>query len=109
MKLIWHPLAIADREQIMDFIARDKPVAALELDEAFEIHADRALANPLLYKPGRVAGTREIVVQQRGPSTDHAVADSLGGRIRLSAGMPNFSCSRQIMLSVKGRLRARIS
>lgn len=42
-------------------------------------------------------------------ATSQTVADSLGGRIRLSAGMPNFSCSRQIMLSVKGRLRARIS
>lgn len=62
MRLVWHPLSIADREQIMDFIARDKPFAALELDEAFEIHADRALANPRLYKPGRLAGTREIVV-----------------------------------------------
>lgn len=42
-------------------------------------------------------------------STGQTVADSLGGRIRLSAGMPNRSCKRQIMLSVKGRFRARIS
>jgi addiction module RelE/StbE family toxin len=60
--LVWHPLAIEDRVQIMDFIARDKPLAALALDEAFEAHAEKALANPLLYKPGRVEGTREIVV-----------------------------------------------
>ena len=53
MRLVWHPLAIADREQIMDFIAKDKPIAALALDEAFEIHAQRALANPQLYKIGR--------------------------------------------------------
>lgn len=46
----------------MDFIAADKPLAALALDEAIEEHAERALANPLLYKPGRVDGTREIVV-----------------------------------------------
>ncbi len=40
-----------------------------------------------------------------------AMADAAGlvRRIRLSAGMPNFSCSCQIMASVKGRLRARIS
>jgi toxin ParE1/3/4 len=62
VKLIWHPLAIEDRERIMDFIAADKPLAALALDEAFEEHAERALANPLLYKPGRVDDTREIVV-----------------------------------------------
>jgi hypothetical protein len=41
MNLVWHPLAMADRECIMDFIARDRPLAALALDENFETHADR--------------------------------------------------------------------
>jgi len=27
--LFWHPLAMADRERIVDFIARDKPLAAI--------------------------------------------------------------------------------
>jgi toxin ParE1/3/4 len=62
VKLVWHPLAMADRECIMDFIAHDKPLAALALDENFEIHGDRIEANPHLYRPGRVAGTREVVV-----------------------------------------------
>ena len=62
MQLLWHPLAIADRERIMAFIARDKPSAALALDEAFEAHADLLSANPLLYRAGKVEGTREIVV-----------------------------------------------
>ncbi len=61
MKLVWHPLAIEDRDRIMDFIAQDKPLAAITLDEAFETHAERALLNPMLYRPGRVDGTREIV------------------------------------------------
>ncbi|MDP2822224.1 MAG: type II toxin-antitoxin system RelE/ParE family toxin [Sulfuritalea sp.] len=63
MSLVWHPLAIDDRERIMDFIARDKPFAALALDEDFEAHAERLTVNPLLYKPGRMAGTREIVAR----------------------------------------------
>lgn len=62
MKVVWHPLAMADRECIMDFIARDKPLAALALDENFETHADRIEANPYLYRPGRVPDTREAVV-----------------------------------------------
>ncbi len=53
---------MADRECIMDFIARDKPMAALALDENFETHADRIEANPHLYRLGRVPGTREAVV-----------------------------------------------
>jgi toxin ParE1/3/4 len=62
MRLIWHPLAINDRARIMDFISSDKPLAALTLDEDFEAHAERLPENPYLYKPGRIAGTREIVV-----------------------------------------------
>jgi len=57
VNLVWHPLAIIDRERIMDFIASDKPLAALALDEDFEAHAARLTVNPLLYKPGRLAGT----------------------------------------------------
>lgn len=71
MKLVWHPLAMADRECIMDFIARDKPLAALALDENFETHADRIEANPYLYRPGRVPDTREAVVH---PNYVHGVS-----------------------------------
>lgn len=55
-------MAIADRDAIMEHIAEDNWSAALELDEAFEIHAARACKTPTLYKPGRMKGTREIVV-----------------------------------------------
>ncbi|MFZ6756736.1 type II toxin-antitoxin system RelE/ParE family toxin [Undibacterium sp. Ji50W] len=62
MKLIWKPIALADRERIMDYIAVDKPQAAIELDESFEHTADQLLLNPRMYKPGRVKKTREAVV-----------------------------------------------
>ena len=61
-KLEWRPMALADREAIMDHVAEDNPVAAFELDREFDAHADRACATPTLYKPGRMKGTREIVV-----------------------------------------------
>lgn len=47
----------------MDHIAEDNPAAAVELDEDFEAHAERARQEPVLYRPGRVKGTREIVVR----------------------------------------------
>ncbi len=62
MILVWKPLALEDRERIMEFIGTDNPVAAIELDLAFESHADALPLHPTLYKPGRVKGTREIVV-----------------------------------------------
>jgi toxin ParE1/3/4 len=57
-------MALADRDAIMDYIAEDNVTAALELDEDFETHAERARAAPTLYKPGRMKDTREIVVRE---------------------------------------------
>lgn len=62
MRLVWRPLAIEDRAQIMDHIAADNPLAALELDERIEEKASRLLEHPTLYRLGRKRGTREMVV-----------------------------------------------
>lgn len=63
MRLKWRPMALDDRAAIMDYIAEDNPTAAIELDIEFEKHAQRAQERPLLYRQGRMTGTREIVVQ----------------------------------------------
>lgn len=63
MKIVWRPMAEADRENIFDYIAQDNPLAALELDEEFKARAESAARNPKLYKAGRVRGTHEIVVR----------------------------------------------
>ena len=62
-RLVWRPMAIADREAIMDYIGQDHPVAAIELDDEFEAKAEIARQRPTLYRAGRVRGTREIVVR----------------------------------------------
>ncbi|AOU92764.1 MULTISPECIES: type II toxin-antitoxin system mRNA interferase toxin, RelE/StbE family [Achromobacter] len=59
--LRWTPEAIRDREAIYDFIEADNPVAALMLDELLEQQAGRLIDHPGLGRPGRVAGTRELV------------------------------------------------
>lgn len=56
-------MAIADREAIMEYIAADNPAAAIALDDLFEEKAELARQNPTIYKPGRMKGTREIVVR----------------------------------------------
>lgn len=63
MKIVWRPMADADRENIFDYIAQENPQAALELDEDFKAKVEIAAQNPKLYKAGRVRGTREIVVR----------------------------------------------
>ena len=61
--MTWRPMALADREAIMVHIAQDNPTAAIDLDLEFEAKAENARLRPKLYKPGRVEGTREIVVR----------------------------------------------
>ena len=62
-RLTWRPMALADRDAIMAYIAEDNPTAAIDLDLEFEAKAENARLRPKLYKLGRVKGTREIVVR----------------------------------------------
>lgn len=64
MELHWTPEAIQDRETIYDYIEADNPIAALALDELLEEKAGRLIDHPSLGRPGRVAGTRELVAHQ---------------------------------------------
>jgi addiction module RelE/StbE family toxin len=62
-RIVWRPEARADRIAIMEYIARDSPLAAIDLDEEIEDKVDMLLLHPKLFKVGRVAGTREMVVR----------------------------------------------
>lgn len=61
MELFWTPEATQDRGEIYDYIEADNPAAALALDELFAEKAGRLVDHPSLGRPGRVAGTRELV------------------------------------------------
>lgn len=57
-------MALADRDTIMDFIAKDNPTAAIELDNDFEAKAEQARLQPTLYRTSRrMKGARELVVR----------------------------------------------
>lgn len=64
MRIVWRPEARADRMAIMEHIAQDSPLAAIDLDDEIEIKVDALLAHPKLYKVSpRVRGAREMVVR----------------------------------------------
>jgi len=63
MRLVWRPMALADRDTLMDYIAQDNPTAAIELDDEFEAKAEQARQRPTLYRTGRVKGAREVAVR----------------------------------------------
>jgi addiction module RelE/StbE family toxin len=65
VKLEWLEPALADRLTIFNHIEPENPRAAKALDMQFENAADRALQHPEIGRPGRIAGTRELLVSRR--------------------------------------------
>jgi toxin ParE1/3/4 len=63
VKLLWTMVAVQDREQIFDYIALDSPSAALAVDGALSKQLNLLQEFPEMGRSGRVAGTRELVVQ----------------------------------------------
>ena len=62
MRVRWRPLAEADRDGIVDYIAQDNVRAAIELGDTIERRIAELVEQPRLYRAGRVRGTREMVV-----------------------------------------------
>jgi toxin ParE1/3/4 len=58
----WRARALEDRISLLEYIAEDNPSAALELDDLIAAKTDALPERPTLYKPGRVRGTREMVI-----------------------------------------------
>ncbi len=59
----WREIARADLFGIVDYIAGDNPDAALRLLNEIEGKVANLPSRPRLYRPGRVEGTREMVVR----------------------------------------------
>lgn len=79
MRLVWTIRASLDRKQIREYIAEDNPAAALALDELISEKGSRLVDHPGLGRPGRVPGTRELVVHQN----FILIHDTAGDRVRI--------------------------
>ena len=62
MRVVWSLLAIADREAIFNYIEADSPRAAARIDDRIKKEVELLAAMPDFGRPGRVAGTRELVI-----------------------------------------------
>lgn len=62
MKLLWTRLAVHDLSAAYEYIAEDNPAAAEHAAERIEAAAAAIANHPQIGKPGRVSGTRELVV-----------------------------------------------
>ena len=63
MRLQWSVFALADREAIFAYIEADSPRAAAQIDDRIEAEVDTLLTTPHIGRPGRIAGTRELIVE----------------------------------------------
>jgi toxin ParE1/3/4 len=73
--IVWAPRAIAHVAHLREYIARDNPNAANRIASALLEAVERLAKLPNLGRPGRVAGTRELVV----PETPYIIAYRLRG------------------------------
>jgi toxin ParE1/3/4 len=62
VRLVWAQHALADRDAIFEHIEAESPRAAVNVDDQIVAAVRRLLDFPESGRPGRVAGTRELVV-----------------------------------------------
>ena len=75
MTIVWSPRAIDHLVHLRAYIAQDSPKAAHRIAAIILEAIDRLATLPNLGRPGRVAGTRELVV----PETPYVIPYRLRG------------------------------
>src|SRR6187551_2069779 len=64
MHLEWSPFAKADRDAIFDYIEADSPQSAIAVDDRIREQVERLVRFPESGRPGRIEGTRELVIDR---------------------------------------------
>lgn len=73
----WSVLAVADRNAIFEYIEADSSQAAVTVDERISAAVASLEKAPGIGRPGRVEGTRELVIDR----TPYIAAYSIAGDI----------------------------
>jgi toxin ParE1/3/4 len=64
MRIEWSVFAQADRDAIFDYIEADSPQAAITVDDRIRVQVEGLVRFPESGRPGRVEGTRELVIDR---------------------------------------------
>jgi toxin ParE1/3/4 len=64
MRVEWSVFALADRNAIFDYIEADRPQAAITVDDRIQAQVETLVQFPQSGRPGRVEGTREVVIRR---------------------------------------------
>ena len=77
MRVEWLSIALADLNAESEYISRDNPSPAERIVDEIFAATDRLAAFPAMGRPGRVPGTRELVVS----STPYIVPYRVRGQV----------------------------
>lgn len=86
MKLTWSAFALSDRDAIFTYVEADNPAAAVLIDERIAAAARRLLDFPASGRVGRIAGTRELVINGTTYIAAYAVAETAFRILRVLHG-----------------------
>jgi toxin ParE1/3/4 len=90
MRITYLSLAVIDLAEIRDYIATNHPNLAQTVGKKLRVSLNSLAQFPNLGKPGRVFGTRELVIPKVGKSTYIAIYRVVGDNVqilRVLAGM----------------------
>jgi addiction module RelE/StbE family toxin len=62
MQIVWLKIALNNLDEIALYVAQENPVAAKQVVETIEQQIQLLRQQPALGRPGRVVGTRELVI-----------------------------------------------
>ncbi len=62
MNIVWSPEAANDLEQLFEYIHEDSPEYAVSVYQRMMTQIENLIDQPHIGRPGRVAGTRELII-----------------------------------------------
>ncbi len=62
MQVVWLKTALNNLDDIAAYISKENPAAAAQVAEAIVSQINQLKSQPALGRPGRVLGTRELVI-----------------------------------------------
>jgi addiction module RelE/StbE family toxin len=86
VRLEWSVHANNDRDAIFDYIEADNPSAAIRIDNCIRTQVQRLIRFPEIGRPGRVEGTRELVINRTPYIVAYRIADGTVRVLRILHG-----------------------
>lgn len=86
MRLEWSHFALADRDEIFDYIEADNPRAAVAVDDLIRAQVQLLIEFPEGGRIGRVPGTRELIISRTPYLVAYRVQDNTVRILRVLHG-----------------------